>query len=362
MISKCPAVSDKVYILVQARKAIDESGYQYKKGKSRSKMFGEIESGRKRPILSHDARLLKFQEIEEEFATISKHIEIKENRVKEGISSKNYKLCDKLTEEIEELQQRRRELETQRRSLEKKSLWYERRKLRRCDSGAVHGTLSPSSSELEMSSESEIQSPTSLCRSSTTVPESPSPFDLHGQKPYGAPGDDGDTIILSDSDSSVSHATSYPVDESTHHHDFFRVNPDLSLPGSCKSVFAQTLSISSPIIYPLTPTSKASSALISMTQSPTTQPPSALVFLGQSSSALVFSGQSGHVPLTSPSLSQSGQSQAAQAPSALVFSGQSGHDPSAPPSLSQSGQSQAPSSLVFSGQPGHDPSALPSWS
>lgn len=111
-------------LLEQARKALDGTGYQYKKGKSRSKNFGsgseQHSSKAKRPKLDHDLRDSRIKEITEELATIAKQISFKDRRVEAAAQEKNFKLCDQLTEEISNLQRNRRTLELELRMLEKK--------------------------------------------------------------------------------------------------------------------------------------------------------------------------------------------------------------------------------------------------
>lgn len=107
-------------LLEQARKSVDGSGYQYKKGKSRSKNFGSAPSKPKRQKIDHDLRTRRMKEIKEELATITKQISFKERRVETGAQDRNFKLCDQLTEEISVLQKNRRTLELELHGLEKK--------------------------------------------------------------------------------------------------------------------------------------------------------------------------------------------------------------------------------------------------
>ena len=58
-------LSDKGERLLQARILVDQSGYQYKKGKSRSKVFGEAEIPAKRPKLDKNLRVERIAQIQE---------------------------------------------------------------------------------------------------------------------------------------------------------------------------------------------------------------------------------------------------------------------------------------------------------
>ena len=111
-------------LLQQAHIMLDESGYQYKKGKSRSKNFGSVsgadEPKLKCPRTDHEVRTKRKQEIEEEILTINKQLTFKGKRMEAGAQDKDFKLCDQLTEEIANLQRNRRALELERRGLEKK--------------------------------------------------------------------------------------------------------------------------------------------------------------------------------------------------------------------------------------------------
>ena len=100
---------------------MNQSGYQYKKGKSRSKVFGEAEIPVKRPKLDKGLRLERIAQIQEEVATINQQITFKQKRIDAAIEIKNFKLCDSLSNEIDELQQRRRELNSELKLLQRKT-------------------------------------------------------------------------------------------------------------------------------------------------------------------------------------------------------------------------------------------------
>ena len=108
-------------LLKLAQKALNEKGYLYKKGRSRSKVFGsDSDAALKRPKLSEDYRQRRLQQIQEEKKSVNTRISFKEKRVELASQEKNFKFCDQLTEEIAELQKQRRMLESETRGLVKK--------------------------------------------------------------------------------------------------------------------------------------------------------------------------------------------------------------------------------------------------
>ena len=84
-------LSDKGELLTQARILVNQSGYQYKKGKSRSKVFGEAEIPTKRPKLDKVLRVERVTQIQEEVATVSQQITFKEKQIEAAIGTKNFK-------------------------------------------------------------------------------------------------------------------------------------------------------------------------------------------------------------------------------------------------------------------------------
>lgn len=152
-------LSDKGERLLQARILVDQSGYQYKKGKSRSKVFGEAEIPAKRPKLDKNLRVERITQIQEEVGTINQQITFKEKRIESAVEIKNFKLCDNLSEEIHELQKRRQELNNELKLMQKKdkkARWYQTKK------------------QIQSSSDSESSSP-SKRRSISITPSSSRP-------------------------------------------------------------------------------------------------------------------------------------------------------------------------------------------
>ena len=87
-------------LLEAARNRIIEEGFQFKKGKSRSKKLTSSEPQPKRVKISQDVRETRMKNIEEDIGDISDRMKFKEKRrsVAEGI--RDYKKCDEITEEI----------------------------------------------------------------------------------------------------------------------------------------------------------------------------------------------------------------------------------------------------------------------
>ena len=191
-------------LLERARVAVNESGYHYKKGKSRSKKFGSEVEVRKRPKLDSDYRSQRIEDIDEELKTVSSSISFKEQRIENSSKLRNFKVCDQLNDEVDSLQQRRRTLECERRALvkkEKRSKQYHRKKTPKgiivsssdSESGrSSRATSTASSTPSPMFSPRSRSSPFSQARASldkqTSVEEEPGALS-------------GDTVILSGSES-----------------------------------------------------------------------------------------------------------------------------------------------------------------
>ena len=121
-------------LLEMCRVHVNESGYQYKKKRSRSKHFGTGSKGEptsKRPKFDKDMRAERVREINEELKTLNKHLDIKQKRVDQKVAERRFDVCDMITGEMEELQDKRRKLEAELRILskkEKKAQWYQMKK------------------------------------------------------------------------------------------------------------------------------------------------------------------------------------------------------------------------------------------
>ena len=103
-------------LLEMARKKVADDGYCFKKGESRSKVYGSGDAEPtvpKRLKLDQNIREERVKELEEDIAEISSHISFKEKRRTQAEIARNYKLCDDLTQEILECKGKKRELEKQ---------------------------------------------------------------------------------------------------------------------------------------------------------------------------------------------------------------------------------------------------------
>ena len=109
----------------------------YKKGKSKSKRHhtsGEDNTStpaRKRAKISETVRVQRIAYVQDAVADISKQIGYKNLRIEQAKNSNQFALCEKVTEEIRNLKQKRFRLETELKVLHRKqqqSAWYKSRK------------------------------------------------------------------------------------------------------------------------------------------------------------------------------------------------------------------------------------------
>lgn len=108
-------------LLEKARKKVADEGYSFKKGVSRSKVYGNVgTNSSKRSKINQDVRENRLKEVQEDLTDLNAHIAFKEKRLSQAESLKDYKLCDRITEEIIECKSRKRELENELRLLNKK--------------------------------------------------------------------------------------------------------------------------------------------------------------------------------------------------------------------------------------------------
>ena len=113
---------------------VHESGYTYKKKESRSKVFGSSSSSAepqpKRIKTTSMERQQRLKDLRQELKDLNGRVSYKRKRVIDAENSKNYKLCDALTEEIGELNKEIRGLECEKKIIEKKeksSMYYRKR-------------------------------------------------------------------------------------------------------------------------------------------------------------------------------------------------------------------------------------------
>ena len=174
----------------------------YTKGKSRSKTFGS-EAGeglpvQKRPKINREFRETRRQNITEDLKCTNTQIQFKERRIETEATSKNFKICDVLSEEVTELKKRQL-LESELTLLikkEKKSKLYYRRKEKQYSSGDSDIPLLDSdslrSSSFPRSSRSTV---------SPSPPFSPPQTQTASCSKDSRVGSPAETIILSETES-----------------------------------------------------------------------------------------------------------------------------------------------------------------
>ena len=183
----------KQKLLEEARKKLNDSGYDYKKGKSRSKQLksssesDESTPAPKRVKTTEALRLNRMSEIEEDLSDISQRMGFKEKRREQASLSHQYGICDQISEEISVLKDRRRVLEKELNALKKKeqqSKWYKKKSKLRSTSSSSGTMKRISSSESEDQqavppfSVSETLTSGSLTYSQATVTENQSLLDV----------------------------------------------------------------------------------------------------------------------------------------------------------------------------------------
>ena len=94
--------------LDSARQMVNQSGYELKKGESRSKSLqgADCEASSKRCKISESLRIKRISELYDDIKGYSRFKEKRRQQVTD--SSRNHKLCDQLTEEMAERKEKRR--------------------------------------------------------------------------------------------------------------------------------------------------------------------------------------------------------------------------------------------------------------
>jgi hypothetical protein len=117
-------------LMKMAQDKVHSDGYNYKKGKSRSKRTLSSSSNpdsTKRTKIDTQEREARIGDILEQISDIDKRITFKQRRIETATATRNFKTCDELSEEISELKSQRRELNCELVPLQKKakkSSWY----------------------------------------------------------------------------------------------------------------------------------------------------------------------------------------------------------------------------------------------
>ena len=112
-----------------AREKIIDQGFQFAKGKSRSRKGANCEDKPtpKRRKCSQTIRDQRLKDIEEDCQDLSDRISFKEKRIAACENVRDYKKCDELKEEITNLKQQRRLLQMELKGIKKsnyQSQWY----------------------------------------------------------------------------------------------------------------------------------------------------------------------------------------------------------------------------------------------
>jgi hypothetical protein len=158
-------------LIAKARQKIIDEGFQFKKGRSRSKKDNvkPIEPKTKRQKTTHVFREKRLLEIEEKVDDIADRITFKEKRITECIGISDYEKCDYLKKEIMSLKQDRRELLAEKEKLiisNRKAAWYKRKKSS-TDTDSSDATFEPVTEQSE-------QDPFSPSNTSNHEPLTPS--------------------------------------------------------------------------------------------------------------------------------------------------------------------------------------------
>ena len=102
-------------LLCLAKSKVHEDGYNYKKGKNRSRMYGSAQPANedcfpKRVKIDSIERKRRINDIQDQIADLDKRIGFKNKRVEAAMAAKSFKVCDEISEEISELKSQCREL------------------------------------------------------------------------------------------------------------------------------------------------------------------------------------------------------------------------------------------------------------
>jgi len=128
-------LDDREKLLRLARIKVNDDGYVYKKGKSRSKQFNECSSSEvkqdKRTKTSEYVRTQRILHLEDSLKDIDKQIGFKELRREQAANSRQYQICDEITHEITVLKKQRYQEQVELKALQRKqqqSKWFKKKK------------------------------------------------------------------------------------------------------------------------------------------------------------------------------------------------------------------------------------------
>ena len=154
-------VMSRQKLLDRARDLVREGGYEFKKGKSRSKkLVQDTECAEpKRPKTSEGLRIKRIKQLEDDVSDFNDRLQFKEKRRQQATNARNYKLCDQLTEEMSEIKHKKRaceqELESWKRK-QHKSSWYKKHKGSSSSSSSGLSVLSGDDKSVKSSSRSKL--------------------------------------------------------------------------------------------------------------------------------------------------------------------------------------------------------------
>lgn len=110
-------------LLEKARKKVAEDGYCFRKGRSRSKVYDETDTSStpKRPKFDKEMREERIRQIQDDLNDLTRVLAFKEKRLLQAEASRNYRVCEEVSEEMMELKSRKCQLEVEKRIFEKRS-------------------------------------------------------------------------------------------------------------------------------------------------------------------------------------------------------------------------------------------------
>ena len=173
-------------LIDEARKILEE-GFQFVKGKSRSKKGLSRNEGEPKPKhlkMNQDIRVSRMKELEETIKDYDERISFKEERITASLNISDYKACDELKDAVMELKKKRRELEAEMKRIavaNRQLRWYFRRKSEETANTSKSGSSSTSSeplSPLAYESSSDTNESTSMIGSEGSLVLSESPISL----------------------------------------------------------------------------------------------------------------------------------------------------------------------------------------
>ena len=148
-------------LLNLARVEVQQKGYSYIKGKSRSKRLMSPPGDTPIPTrakISAEVRQKRIAALKEDIASLEKQIHFKNKRIQQAENIKNYKLCEEINEEVQVITKRKREVTEELRLFcekERKARWYRKsKKSSACNAASDDSDIplsSPSSSMLRSS-------------------------------------------------------------------------------------------------------------------------------------------------------------------------------------------------------------------